>query len=93
MQPMALNPGSNQATELLSWIRAFITSFSSFIARFLKGSMSISCSGAILDHSCKSLTTPENVAQLQVRKSSYVNGKIPVRQYNCQDCRTLKQAF
>jgi len=46
---MALNPGSNQAIKPLSRIRAFI-------ALILRGSMPISCSGAILDHSSKSLT-------------------------------------
>ncbi len=72
MQPMALNPGSNQATEPLSRIRAFI-------ARFLTGSMPIWCSGAILNHSSKSLTASGDGAQLEVRQSSYVNGKTPVR--------------
>ena len=60
MQPMALNSGSNQVTEPLSRIRAFIASISLVIARFLRGSMSIRCSGAILDHSSKFLTASED---------------------------------
>ena len=93
MQPMELNPGSNQATEPLSRIRAFIASFSAVIARFLTGSMPIFCFGTILNHSSKSLTASGDVAQLVVRQSRYVNGKTPVRQHSCPDCRTLKQAF
>ena len=92
MQPMALNPGSNQATEPLRRIRAFIASFSAVIARFLTGSMPIWCSGAILNHSSKSLTALGDGAQLEVRQSIYVNGKAPVRQHSFSDCRTLKQA-
>ena len=56
MQPMELNPGSNQATEPLNRIRAIIASFYSVIALFLIGSMPIWCSGAILNHSRKSST-------------------------------------
>ena len=92
MQPMELNPGSNQATEPLSRIRAFIAILSPFIARFLTGSMPIWCSGAILNHSSKSLTALGDGAQLEVRQSSYVNEKTPVRQHNYPDRRTLKQA-
>ena len=44
---MALNPGSNQATEPLSQIRVFIASFPAVIAGLLTGSKSIRCSGAI----------------------------------------------
>ncbi|MDP7621494.1 MAG: hypothetical protein QGH27_05985 [SAR324 cluster bacterium] len=41
--------------------------------------MPIRCSVAILDHSSKSLTASGDGAQLEVRQSSYVNGKTPVR--------------
>ena len=75
MQPMALNPGSNQAIEPLRRTRAFITSFSAVIARFLTGSMPIRCSGAILDHFSKSLTASEDGAQLEVHQSSLCEWK------------------